>query len=152
MCRRTKSSPLISVYRNAAYVFSGTFRDLVSLHCPLENFMNNFQVHQCAPEEATGESAGIAEENTVLGLFCFVLLFDDCYLRKAMVLRTVLEEIQSNRSEILAKIFPKINLIISVKASMHLVSSNRQVHHMYVETKCIKQMFLIANVLILLDK
>lgn len=117
MCRRTKSSPLISVYRNAAYVFSGTFRDLVSLHCPLENFMNNFQVHQCAPEEVNGESAGIAEENTAVGLLCFVLLSDDRYRGKAMVLRTVLEEIQA--IEVLAKIFPKINLIISVKAGMH---------------------------------
>lgn len=57
--------------------------------------MNNFRVHQCAPEEANGESARIAEENTAFGLLCFALLSSNCYLGKAMILRTDLEKIRA---------------------------------------------------------
>lgn len=123
---RAKNSLLIftCIERNAAYVFSGTLRAhevvvLVSLHCPPENFMNNFRVHQCAPKEA--KSAGIAEKNTALGLLCFALLSGDRYLGKATVLRTVLslEKIQAIDQKCQQK--PKINLIISVKMGMRIL-------------------------------
>jgi len=56
-----------------------------SLHCPPENFMNNFRVHQCALEEAHDEATGIAKENTPLGLL-HAALFAAHYLGKAAVL------------------------------------------------------------------
>jgi len=59
--------------------------------------MNNFRVHQCAPEEARSEPAKIAEENTTLGLLR-ATLFTVCYLGKTTALRAYRKYKQSTRN------------------------------------------------------
>lgn len=72
-----------------------------SLPCPRENFMNNFRVHQCAPEEARSEPAKIAEENTTLGLLRATLFTVSVILEKRRYYELI--ENTSNRPEMLTK-------------------------------------------------